>query len=109
MEIGLVDADLGGHVYKKQIALNGHGKRGGARSILAYRVAEKAFFIFGYAKNEKENISTEEKKIVKAFAKELLGQSQKCSGINQEHFVNATGTLVALSRPRCVQIQFPYH
>ena len=75
MERGLIDADLGGHVYKKRIALKGQGKRGGARTILAYQVTDKAFFIFGYAKNEKANISIEELKITRAFAKELLNYS----------------------------------
>ncbi len=30
MSQGLVDADLGGHVMKKRVALPGQGKRGGA-------------------------------------------------------------------------------
>ena len=75
MEAGLVDGDLGGHVYKKRIALKGRGKRGGVRSIIAYKASEKAFFIFGYAKNEKDNITIEEKKIAKALAGELLAYS----------------------------------
>ncbi len=75
MELGLVDADLGGHLYKKRIALKGHGKRGGARSIIAYQVSDKAFFIFGYAKNEKEDMTNEERKVAKAFASELLAYS----------------------------------
>lgn len=75
MEIGLVDADLDGHVYKKRIGLKGRGKRGGVRSIIAYQVADKAFFIFGYAKNERENITAEEKKIAKVFASEVLAYS----------------------------------
>ena len=36
MEQGLVDATLGGHVYKKRVALPGHGKRGGSRTLIAY-------------------------------------------------------------------------
>jgi hypothetical protein len=64
-----------GGCQKKRIALKGHGKRGGMRSILAYRALEKAFFIFGYAKNEKENMTTEDKKVAKAFASELLTYS----------------------------------
>lgn len=35
MENGLIDADLGGHVYKKRVALQGRGKRSGARTLLA--------------------------------------------------------------------------
>lgn len=75
VEQGLVDADLGGDVYKKRISLQGQGKRGGARSIIAYKVEDKAFFIYGYSKNEKANISPEEKKLLKALAKEMLSYS----------------------------------
>lgn len=38
MNDGLVDADLGGHVYKKRAAIAGQGKRGGLRSLLAFKV-----------------------------------------------------------------------
>ena len=75
MEAGLVDADLGGHLYKKRIALKGQGKRGGVRSIIAYRALDKAFFIFGYSKNEKENMTAEEKKVAKALANEVMAYS----------------------------------
>ena len=75
MERGLVDADLGGGVYKKRLALPGRGKRGGARTIIAYKMKEKAFFIFGYAKNERATISMEEKKMAKTLANELFSYS----------------------------------
>jgi hypothetical protein len=35
MQQGLIDADLGGHLVKKRVALPGQGKRGGARTIVA--------------------------------------------------------------------------
>ncbi|WP_322348731.1 type II toxin-antitoxin system RelE/ParE family toxin [Orrella marina] len=41
MSQGLVDADLGGNVVKKRVALPGQGKRGGARTIVATRMAER--------------------------------------------------------------------
>lgn len=75
MERGLIDADLGGQVYKKRIAMKGQGKRGGARSIIVYKAAKKAFFIFGYAKNERANMSPTERKAAKALASELLSYS----------------------------------
>lgn len=34
MERGLIDADLGGGVVKKRVALSGRGKSGGARTLL---------------------------------------------------------------------------
>jgi hypothetical protein len=35
MEQGLIDADLGGGLFKKRIALPGRGKSGGARTLIA--------------------------------------------------------------------------
>lgn len=77
MEQGLIDATLGGHVYKKRVALPGHGKRGGSRTLLAYQSEDKAFFIFGFAKNERTNINAKELKSLKLLADELLNYSNK--------------------------------
>ncbi|MBL4571671.1 MAG: type II toxin-antitoxin system RelE/ParE family toxin, partial [Gammaproteobacteria bacterium] len=44
MEHGLVEADLGGNVFKKRVSL-GLGKSGGARTLLAYKKGNRAFFI----------------------------------------------------------------
>ena len=75
MEEGNIDANLGGRVYKKRVALAGHGKRGGVRTLIAYQNGEKAFFMFGFAKNERSNISKDELKALKLMAKDLLGKS----------------------------------
>jgi hypothetical protein len=56
MAQGLVDADLGGHVVKKRVALPGQGKRGGARTIVATKMADRWFFLYGFGKNERANI-----------------------------------------------------
>jgi len=70
---GLIDADLGGHVMKKRVALQGKGKSGGARTLLAFKVGDKAFFMYGFAKNQQDNISAKELKALKAMAKQVLG------------------------------------
>lgn len=77
IELGLIEADLGGHVVKKRIALEGGGKSGGVRTILAYKVGNKAFFVYGFAKNDRTNINRNELKALKHLAKELLGYSDK--------------------------------
>ncbi len=77
MENGLVDADLGGNVYKKRIGIQGRGKRGGVRTLLAFKIEERAFFIYGFSKNERANINTDELKALKTYAQELLGYSNK--------------------------------
>jgi len=77
MELGLIDADLGGHMVKKRVALAGRGKSGGARTLLAYKVGNKAFFVYGFAKNARANIKDDELKALKLYAQELLGYSDK--------------------------------
>ena len=57
MAQGLVDADLGGYVFKKRVALPGRGKRGSARTIVATRLNDRWFFLFGFNKNEKSNLA----------------------------------------------------
>ncbi len=77
MEQGLVDADLGGHIVKKRIAIEGRGKRGGVRTLLAYQSGSKAFFIYGFAKNAKSNIKADELRALKAYAVTLLSYSDQ--------------------------------
>ncbi len=77
MEDGLIEADLGGFVYKKRIHLDGRGKRGGARTLLAYKAKDSAFFIYGFAKNERVNITGKELKALKLLATDLLNYSSQ--------------------------------
>ena len=72
---GLVDADLGGDVVKKRVALPGRGKRGGARTLVATRKASRWFFVFGFEKNEKANVSPTELEALQTLAGSLLGLS----------------------------------
>ena len=73
MEAGLIDADLGGNVFKKRVALPGMGKRAGARTIVAGKFSRKWFFLFGFAKNEKGNIDDDELVHLQGAAHRLLG------------------------------------
>jgi hypothetical protein len=56
----LIDADLGGGVIKQRVARPGQGRSGGFRVLVAYRAKSRSVFIFGFAKNERDNISDEE-------------------------------------------------
>lgn len=75
MEQGLIDAELGGGVVKKRIALKGKGKRGGTRTLIATNKHNRWFFIFGFEKNERANISDKELKYLKQLANSLLKSS----------------------------------
>lgn len=57
---GLVDADLGGGIIKKRIALPGHGKRGSTRTLLATNRNYRWVFVYGFEKNERANISNQQ-------------------------------------------------
>lgn len=77
MARGLVDANLGGNLYKKRIAAFGRGKSGSFRTLVAFRSGDKAIFIYGFAKNERANIDDREERALKALAKELLAYSPR--------------------------------
>lgn len=66
---GLYDASLGGGVYKKRIALKNKGKRGGIRTILAFQINKKVFFIYGFSKNKLGNITKNEEIALKKLAR----------------------------------------
>ena len=72
MAEGLIDADLGGHVVKKRVAVGGRGKRSGARTIVATNFENKWIYIFGFEKNERGNIDASELKALQELAKILL-------------------------------------
>ena len=72
---GLFEADLGGGIVKKRVALPGKGKRSSARTFLATNRDKRWFFIFGFEKNERENISENELATLKKLAKDLLGMT----------------------------------
>ena len=83
MERGLIDADLGHGILKKRIRLPGRGKRGGARVLLATNRGDRWFFLFGYAKNRKENITSDELETLKELGHELLSSD----GAKVEHMI----------------------
>ena len=74
---GLSDADLGGGVFKQRIAREGGGKSGGFRTIVLFKVGGHSFFVHGFAKNEKANITPKEFRALKDLATTFLGLDTK--------------------------------
>lgn len=72
---GLIAANLGGGVVKKRLALPGRGKRGGARTLVATN--DRWFFLFGFQKNERANITTEELEGLRIITRQLLGMTSE--------------------------------
>ena len=72
MNAGLIDADLGGGLYKKRVARTGQGKSGGFRTLVATNRGDRWIFVFGFAKNERDNINKKEQESLKVLANQLL-------------------------------------
>jgi len=103
MSRGLIDADLGGGVVKKRVGLAGRGKRGGARTLVATHKAELWFFVFGFEKNERANISAEETEALQTLAHDLLARTGKELDAEVEH-----GSLLEICHDDKDQGQKPY-
>ena len=72
MAMGLIDADLGGFLYKKRVARSGGGKSGGYRTLLSARMGDRYVFLHGFPKSDKANITQEERKALQFAGKAFL-------------------------------------
>ena len=68
---GLIDADLCGRIIKQRVARQGEGKRGGFRLLVGFG-SHRSIFLFGFAKNERENIEDAELKTLREIADTFL-------------------------------------
>lgn len=75
-ERGLIDADLGFGLIKQRTSRPNEGKSGGYRSIIVHRHGDLSIFIYGFAKNEKDNISESELQLLRDAAKAILEMDQ---------------------------------
>jgi hypothetical protein len=71
-ERGLINADLGGGVIKQRVARSGSGKSGGFRTLILFRTGTRAFFVHGFAKNERDNIDDGELAALRKLAEVML-------------------------------------
>ena len=74
---GLIDADLGSGVIKQRLAREGQGKSGGYRTLIFYRSGDKAFFMFGFAKNDQSNLEKHEEVQFRKAAAHVLTLSDE--------------------------------
>ena len=71
-EAGRIDADLGAGVIKQRVARRGQGKSGGFRTIILFRRGALAFFAYGFAKSDRDNIRADELRAFRKLAHEML-------------------------------------
>ena len=72
IERGLVDVDLGRNLFKQRVALPGRGKSGSTRTLLATRFAGTLYFLFGFEKKDRDNITQRELGIYQSLASALV-------------------------------------
>ena len=77
MEGGLIDTDLGGHLYKKRVARPGGGKSGGYRTLLSARIGGRYVFLHGFSKSDKANVTQDEKKALQFAGRVFLELSEE--------------------------------
>ena len=94
---GQYDADLGGYLFKQRIARRDGGKSGGYRTILGFRKSDstRIFFLYGFPKNVRANITTGERGALSATAAALVDATDR-----QIDELKARGTIVELECER---------
>jgi hypothetical protein len=85
----IYEANYGGGVVKKRIANRGRGKSSSARTIVAFKKGNHCYFVYGFEKNEKDNITVNEEKALKLVAKALLSYTD----IELNHYIKE-GSLI---------------
>ncbi len=73
IESGLFDAVLGGGLIKKRVARDGAGKSSGYRTIIAFSSGKRSLFLYGFAKNERDNIGADELRELRKLGQIFLG------------------------------------
>ncbi|HEX5325723.1 MAG TPA: type II toxin-antitoxin system RelE/ParE family toxin [Acetobacteraceae bacterium] len=101
-ERGLIDAELGGGVIKQRIARPGGGRSGGFRTIILFQAGSRAFFVHGFAKNERDNIGGVELAAFKKLAAALLAYEDAAlaTAIAAGILMEVAGNEQAISQPR---------
>ena len=63
---------MGRGLYKVRVARSHQGKSSGYRTLVIYKKKDLALFVYGFAKNEKDNISPTELSFFRKQAKHIL-------------------------------------
>lgn len=74
---GLIDADLGGWVFKKRVPVPGRGKRGGARTVVGSNLQDRWFFLYGFEKKDRETIDARELAALQTVAAALVAMDPR--------------------------------
>lgn len=68
----MIDADLGGGLVKQRLPRQGGGRSGGFRAVIVFRSEDRAIFVYGFAKSDRENIDRRELIAFREVATQIL-------------------------------------
>ena len=93
MQNNLSSANLGGGLYKVRVASTDSGKSSSFRTIVVYKKDDRAVLVYGFMKNEQENLSVSELKSFKILSKDILALSDEAleSAIEKGVFIEIIG------------------
>ena len=89
-EIDETAVNLGSGLYKVRIKRKHQGKSGGYRTILIFKKDELILYVYGFAKNEKDNLDKDELKLFKKLSKDIMRMSKEeiLNQIKSGSFIN---------------------
>lgn len=87
IQAGLLDADLGGFFLKKRIPKSNSGKSSGYRTIIATSKDNNWFCMYGFSKNEQDNIDKLELKTLQLLAKKLLFETNLAAALKSNEII----------------------
>ncbi len=93
VEAGNIDADYGGGLIKQRVARPNQGKSSGYRTIILYRRNNRAFFVYGYAKKDLDNMDGSDERYLKDLATHYFSYSDR----ELDHAVRNGGLLEVTS------------
>lgn len=91
-------------MVKKRVGPAGRGKRGGTRTLVATNKGNRWFFVFGFEKNERDNIDDNELLALHNYAADWLKRTA-----TQLDEAAADGILLEITNERQSQTQEPHH
>ena len=75
LQDGLSSSDLGSNLFKVRVKREHSGKSSGFRTIVIYKEDDRAIFLYGFGKNERDNISKTELLYFKKLGNDFLALS----------------------------------
>lgn len=74
---GKATVSLGANLFKVRVAIAGHGKSGGFRTLVMYKEDTRCVFFVGFAKKDLKNLTEIEVKELKLLSETYIGLSEK--------------------------------